>query len=151
MVKNAEDIDYHELAVWIAEKDGMSPEETASVSTMELSEKISQTYLKTKFREIWDSLTPPQRIELPEKIESEANFEIKDKIGIATVTAAVAWGSFCTVLYAGGFTFYTTMNPVICASAGILGVTLPFGAYMSTRQAPRPYLGDLQAGAPRAP
>lgn len=119
-------IDYHKDVVqWLAEKKGIDEDQIKTLSTYHLERKITEKY----FAEIWDKLTPEQREQLLTKIETDTGSSIANKAGIAAMGGGVALGALSATAAFTGFAFYTTMSSVICAVAGLVGVTLPFAAY----------------------
>lgn len=119
-------IDYHKDVVqWLAKEKDIDKEQINTLSTYQLERKITEKY----FADIWDQLTPEQREQLLTKIERDTGSSIANKAGIAAMSGGLAIGALSATVAFTGFAFYTTMSSVICAAAGLLGVTLPFAAY----------------------
>lgn len=116
---------YHDLVGWAAKSLGVKEKTVKSSTTFEL-ERECQMQL---FAELWDKLTPEQRIELLQKIEKEGKGNFKDKAAIAALGGAAALGVLSTTVAFTGFAFYTTMSITISTVAGFFGLTLPFAAY----------------------
>lgn len=121
-----ENINYHEIVQWVAEKKGIDSDQVKTLPTFELERKILEKY----FAEIWDKLTPEQRKDLLRRIEKETRSEIKNKAGIALMGGGAAIAALGATVAFTGFTFYTTMSVVIYTVAGWFGLTLPFSVYM---------------------
>ena len=120
--KDFENIDYHGIVKWVAGKCSVPKELIETAPTFVLERHI----VEFSFKDIWDSLSAKQRTELIQKIDTQnklSSAEIAELSGTAALTA------LSTTVYFTGFAFYTTMSTVISATAGFLGLTVPFAAY----------------------
>lgn len=116
-------LDYHSLALWVAEGMKLDAEVVAGKSTFFLEREI-QLQL---FGQMWDKLTVAQRGELLKKIDPDG--KIKDKTALVALSGTGVITALSTTVAFTGFAFYTTMSVTISTVAGFLGLTLPFAAY----------------------
>ncbi len=124
-VKSLEDIDYHDLVVWCANKVNIPKSQARFTSSFDLERQI----VEKQFVELWDKLDEQQRTELLRTIDPSG--EIEDAAAIVAMSGTAALAALSATVYFSGFAFYTTMSVVICTVAGWFGVTLPFAAYMT--------------------
>lgn len=121
-----ENIHYHEIVQWVAEKKGIEGDQVKALPTFQLERKIIEKY----FAEIWDKLTQEQRKELLQRIEQQIGQQIENKGSLVLLGGGAAVAALGATVAFTGFTFYTTMSVVICTVAGWFGITLPFSIYM---------------------
>ena len=126
LFREKEDIDYHSIVQWVAEKRGVPEDKIATASTFNLEKEVTKAY----FAQIWDKLSPEQRSELLNRIEIETGTTIANKAGLVAMSGAAAIGALSVTVSMAGFAFYTTMSVVICTVAGWFGITLPFAVYL---------------------
>ncbi|WP_460184775.1 hypothetical protein [Thermopirellula anaerolimosa] len=117
---------YHDLVKWVAGKYGVSDADVKSLATFDLERKI----LEVSFKDLWDKLDQKGRLKVLEAIEKKSGTTVGDKAAIAALGGAGALAALSATVAFTGFAFYTTMSVVISTAAGILGITLPFAAYM---------------------
>jgi uncharacterized protein YaaW (UPF0174 family) len=96
----------------------------------EYSFEAEQNLFKKLVSDTWDRMTKEQRAEAIKNSESLSQLSEEQKSAIMVGGGGVLIATLSTTVMLSGFAFYTTMSSVICASAGALGLTLPFGAYM---------------------
>jgi uncharacterized protein YaaW (UPF0174 family) len=118
-------VEYHKIVQWLAGKYGVDSSEIQTASTFTIEHQI----MKKVFVQVWDNLTPEQRTQVLSKIDSVDS--LNKKGGIALLGGSAALATLSTSMAMTGFAFYTTMSSVICETAVLFGVTLPFGAYTS--------------------
>ena len=118
-------INYHEIVQWVAQKKGVKEHVIPLLSTFMLEQEIHKKFLEG----IWDKLTVDQRNQLLKEIEKQTKTTIADKAAIAAMGGGAAIAALGTSVAMTGFAFYTTMSTVICAAAGWLGLTMPFWVY----------------------
>lgn len=86
--------------------------------------------IKKLLADNWDRLNKEQREEVIRNSKELSSLTASQQQAIILGSGAAMIATLSTTILMNGFVFYTTMSSVICASAGALGVTLPFGAYM---------------------
>ena len=116
-------LNYHELVGWVASSAGIPEKDIKGRSTFDIEREIQ----KRIFVQLWDKMTPAQRLELLSKIDPKG--DIKNKAAVTALTGAAAIGTLSATVAFTGFAFYTTMSVVISTAAGFFGFTLPFAAY----------------------
>ena len=121
--KSVENINYHNVVVWVANKVGIPKDEARFTTTFDLEKRI----LEQQFVAMWDKLDDTKRAALLDEIDPSGR-EI-NSVSIAGMSGAAALATLSTSVYFAGFAFYSTMSTVLCAVAGWVGVTLPFAAY----------------------
>ncbi len=121
--RDASKLNYHDAVVWIAKKVSIAPTLIDNSPTFHLEQLIN----KQLFVQLWDKLTPDQRSDLLNKIDS--NGKVADSAAIVAMSGAAALAALSTTVAFTGFAFYTTMSLTIAATASVLGFTLPFAAY----------------------
>lgn len=121
--KDKNNVDYHkDILSWVAEENGVG------VSGSYSSFYLERSVLESKFAQIWETLTPEQRTELLKNHVFDGLSDSEKKALVAG-TGAAAIGVLSATVAFSGFAFYTAMSSVMAASAGLLGVTLPFSVY----------------------
>ena len=118
-------IDYDSRVVWLAKSLDVPDSALRRKSTFE----AERTILEKFFVEVWDKLTPEQRQQVLDNIETASGRTIPNKVAIASLGGAAALAALSAAVTITGFAFYTTMSVVICTVAGFFGVTLPFVVY----------------------
>ena len=121
--RNESTWNYHELVRGCAGEAGVSKDKIRDLSSFHLEREMQLQI----FAQLWDKLTPAQRLELLEKIDPNGN--IKDKAGLALMVGSRALSLLALTAYFTGFAFYTTMSVTISTVAGFFGITLPFAVY----------------------
>ena len=95
--RNTQDVNYHEIVQWAAEKAGISKEQVKSLPTFALETKIAGKY----FEDIWDKMPHEKRVELLKNIEKESGVKIdyetisgmKGAAALAALQGAITiWG-----------------------------------------------------------
>ena len=123
LFKDKNDVDYQtEILLWAAEENGV---DASGLSSSFLVERL---LFEKKFAQIWDRLTTQQRIDLLDTMNVSGLSDNQKAALVAGSGAAAVTALSATVAFSG-FAFYTTMSTVIATSAGLLGITLPFGVY----------------------
>ena len=123
--KSNQNIDYHSIVVWCASEVGVSTHEGNYTSTFDLEREI----LRRQFVAIWNKSGNKQRREMLRKIDKSG--ELENRVAVAGMSGTAALFALGTTVYFSGFAFYTTMSVVMATTAGWVGVTLPFAAYMT--------------------
>ncbi len=116
-------LDYHELVTWVCGGAGIPEIVVQTAPTFALENELCKLFFVQK----WDEQTLPLREEWLAKIDP--NGAIKDKAAVATLSGAGALAVLSSTVAFKGFAFYTAMSTTIAATAGAVGVTLPFAAY----------------------
>ena len=135
LFKSKSEVNYSNIVDWIAEKKDIGSYFINKLSTYELSELIAKEYFERSFSQVWDGMSEEKRIDLLRKIETDKGVKFNNIAGIASGSAAAALGTLSTTIGLTGFAFYTTMSSIICSTFAIIGVTLPFTAYMASSTA----------------
>jgi uncharacterized protein YaaW (UPF0174 family) len=121
------EVPYHEIAYWTAEK--MNAKVNSEMTTFDME----KTLILSNFSKAWDNLSEEQRKQV---IKDSALNKLSDsqKSAIIAGSWTVAVATISTTALISGFAFYTTMSSVVATCASVIGVTLPFAAYsgMST-------------------
>ncbi|MBQ3448180.1 MAG: hypothetical protein IJG37_11095 [Synergistaceae bacterium] len=141
--RGTQDVDYHEIVQWAAEKAGVSKEQVKSLPTFALETKIAEKY----FESIWDNLTHEQRVEFLKGIEKESGAKIDAETisrmgGIAALaaiqTAITVWG--LPTILATSFAVLADLlsnSVILIATAKFLGTALgtvfsPLGWFLTS-------------------
>lgn len=106
--RSDENVDYHDIVKWAAEKAEVNPTHINSHSTYYLESKIAEKY----FEDVWAALSHEKRVELLKNIEKETgvNFDIAT---ISVMGGTAALGTIQSVIVAYGL-------PVIMAEIGYI-------------------------------
>mgnify|MGYP003650175783 CR=1 FL=1 len=132
--EDEEKIGYHNLTKWVGGELGVDQWILDTQPTLVVERAIQEKL----FVDIWDKLSVEQRTEVLKKVDkngdvsSHATETSLDYAAIASLSGAGALAALSMTVHLVGFTFYTTMSTVICATAGFFGVTLPFAAYTTS-------------------
>ena len=118
------ELDYHGLVQWVAKKAEVSRQLVDGGTTFEIEHELQ----KLLFVQLWDKLSPEQRLTVLYRVDPHGN--IKDKASVAALGGAGALAILSTTVAAYGFAFYTTMSVTIATVASAIGVTVPFAGYM---------------------
>ncbi len=106
-----------------------TPSRLPSIFSQALSSfQVERRLFEKKFAQTWDHLNPQQRTELLKHM-NVSGFSDSQKAALIAGTGAAAVTALSATVALSGFAFYTTMSTAIAASAGLLGVTLPFSVY----------------------
>lgn len=109
----------------------------------ESSFEAEQALVKKLVSDTWNKLSPGQRQEVIQKSEALNHLTESQKTAIIVGTGSALIATLSSTVLLSGFTFYTTMSSVLCASAGFFGVTLPFGAYMGASSSAAVFGGPI--------
>ena len=121
--KDVNKVNYQtDILLWAAQENGLDTSDSLS------SFLVERRIYENNFAQIWDRLTPQQRTELLNKMQVSGLSDSQKAALVAGSGAAAVTALSATVAFSG-FAFYTTMSTVIATSAGLLGITLPFGVY----------------------
>jgi len=116
-------VPYHDLVTWTTKAAWGGKLSDPFVTTA----KMERSLIEALFVSTWDKLSPEQRKHVFNNTKlSELSPDQTAAIVGASGLAALAIFSGTVAL--SGFAFYQTMSSVMCASAGVLGITLPFAA-----------------------
>ncbi|MBL9180356.1 MAG: hypothetical protein JNM65_20000 [Verrucomicrobiaceae bacterium] len=124
-------VKWHEIVKRACFWAGLDGKEYDTKSSFE----AEQALIKKLVAGAWDKLSQDQRREVVLKCEGLSNLTEAQKAAIITGSGGVLIATLSATILLSGFAFYTTMSSVLCASAGVLGITLPFGAYMGASSA----------------
>lgn len=122
-VFNDKDINWHEIVIWAAEKNGLNKSQYTKSSF-----EAERALINRFFEKNWDQLTPKQRKEVLEKSEI-TGLSVNDKNVMIAASGTAALATLNAGVALSGFTFYTTMSSVIASTASVVGVTFPFAVY----------------------
>ena len=89
-----------------------------------------EALLRKLLADKWDKLNRDQRDKAINESAALKKLNPSQKTAILLGSGSVFVSTLSEAALLSGFSFYTTMSSVICASAGALGMTLPFSAYM---------------------
>ncbi len=132
-------VEWHEIvkrACYWAGVDGISYDHKTSFQS-------EQALIKKLLADRWDRLSKEQRSDVINKAPELSGLSSSQKAAILTGSGGVLVATLSSTILLSGFAFYTTMSSVLCASAGALGVALPFGAYMGASSAAAILSGPL--------
>lgn len=135
LFKSKSKVNYSDIVEWIAEREEIERHLIEKLPTYELSELIVKKYFEKTFSQVWDEMSKEKRSDLLRKIEIDKGVKINNIAGIASGSAAAALATLSTTIGLTGFAFYTTMSSIICSTFAIIGVTLPFSAYLASSTA----------------
>ncbi len=119
-------VEWHEIvkrACYWAGVDGLSYDHESSF-------QAEQALMKKLLADSWDRLSKDQRADVIQRSQELSGLSSSQKAAILTGSGGVLVATLSSTILLSGFAFYATMSSVLCASAGALGVALPFGAYM---------------------
>lgn len=141
--RNTQDVDYHEIVQWAAEKAGVSKEQVNSLPTFALETKIAVKY----FEDLWAKMPHEKRVELLKNIEKESgikiDYETISGMGGAAALAALQgaitiWGlptiiSVLFMLFADVITNSTILILIAEGTGYTIGTILsPIGALLTS-------------------
>ena len=94
------------------------------------SYSAEEALIKKLLADKWDRLNKEQRDKVINESEALKKLNQSQKSAILLGSGSVFVSTLSGAALLSGFSFYTTMSSVMCASAGALGITLPFSAYI---------------------
>jgi hypothetical protein len=117
---------YHdEILKWVAGKFDIPDEVRYGLPSLLLEKKI----LEAVVGELWKDLSDDQRRKVLAK--AELDDDLSRMLGGASALGAAGIGALAATIHLNGFAFYTTMSSLIHATAGVVGITVPFTGYMA--------------------
>lgn len=116
-------LNYHEAVTWVATKAGVDDATLRTGTTFRLEAELHRLL----FAQMWETLTPGQRLELLRKLDP--NGTIQDGAAITALGGAGALAALSGTVAFTGFAFYTTMSVTVASVASAVGATLPFAVY----------------------
>lgn len=124
------EVPYHDMVIYCCEKQGINKSDYQYLTTFQAEQLLIKKVIATH----WDKLTAEQR----EKVikNSELNkLSASQKTAIILGSGTTLLSVVSTTFLLSGFAFYPTVSSVICATAGVIGLTVPFSVYMGTSTA----------------